>query len=115
VSAKPAAAQTGYAALSYLQRFPFDRIKIDRSFVSAVASEAESKAVIRAVIELGHSLNMKITAEGVETQEQLDRISGKGCDEAQGFLISKALPPQELSAFLKSLAAKLDLRSFRAA
>lgn len=106
---------TGYAALSYLQRFPFDRIKIDRSFVSAVASEAESKAVIRAVIELGHSLNMRITAEGVETQEQLDRIRAKGCDEVQGFLVSKALPPQELSAFLKSLAAKLDLRRFRAA
>jgi diguanylate cyclase (GGDEF)-like protein len=96
---------TGYSSLTYLQLFPFDRIKIDRSFVAQLATRQESKTVVRAVIELGHSLNMRITAEGVETQEQLDRISGKGCDEAQGFLFSKSVPPNEVPALIVRFAA----------
>jgi EAL domain-containing protein (putative c-di-GMP-specific phosphodiesterase class I) len=101
---------TGYSSLSYLQRFPFDRIKIDRSFVSDVTSFEQSKAVIRAVVGLGHTLNMRITAEGVETTEQLDRIRAKGCDEAQGFLISKSMPPSELPALITRLAVRPDIR-----
>ena len=101
---------TGYSSLSYLQRFPFDRIKIDRSFVSDVTSLEQSKAVITAVVGLGHSLQMRITAEGVETTEQLDRIRAKGCDEAQGFLISKSLPPHELPALIMRLAVRPDMR-----
>jgi EAL domain-containing protein (putative c-di-GMP-specific phosphodiesterase class I) len=97
---------TGYSSLGYLQQFPFDRIKIDRSFVIEVTTRAESKAVIRAVIELGHSLNMRITAEGVETKEQFDRISAKGCDEAQGFLFSKSVPPHDVPALIARLAAR---------
>ncbi len=101
---------TGYSSLAYLQLFPFDRIKIDRSFIAEVTTRQESRVVIRAVIELGHSLKMRITAEGVESQEQFDRISAKGCDEAQGFLFSKAVPPDEVPALIARLAARPTLR-----
>ena len=96
---------TGYSSLGYLQLFPFDRIKIDRSFVVDLATRPESRTLVRAVIELGHSLSMRMTAEGVETQEQLDRVSAKGCDEAQGFLFSKSVPPQDVPALIARLAA----------
>ncbi len=96
---------TGYSSLGYLQQFPFDRIKIDRSFVSELATRQASRTLVRAVIELGHSLNMRITAEGVETDEQLDRVSAKGCDEAQGFLFSKSVPPHEVPALIARIEA----------
>ena len=96
---------TGYSSLGYLQQFPFDRIKIDRSFVSELATRQASKTLVRAVIELGHSLNMRITAEGIETLEQLDRVSAKGCDEAQGFLFSKSVPPHEVPALIARIEA----------
>ena len=75
-----------------------------------MTSGEEAEAVIRAIIGLGRSLNMRITAEGVETKEQFDRIRAKGCDEAQGFLISKAVPPHELPALMTRLVARPDLR-----
>ena len=96
---------TGYSSLGYLQQFPFDRIKIDRSFVSELATRQASKTLVRAVIELGHSLNMRITAEGIETLEQLARVSAKGCDEAQGFLFSKSVPPHEVPALIARIEA----------
>ena len=96
---------TGYSSLSYLRQFPFDRIKIDRSFVSELATHQASRTLVRAVIELGHSLNMRITAEGIETDEQLDRVSAKGCDEAQGFLFSKSVPPHEVPALIARIEA----------
>jgi diguanylate cyclase (GGDEF)-like protein/PAS domain S-box-containing protein len=101
---------TGYSSLGYLRRFRFDRIKIDRSFVMDVIERPEARAVIRAVIGLGHSINMRITAEGVETQEQLDSISAKGCDEAQGYLISKPVGPQQVLALIAQFSAHSPLR-----
>jgi diguanylate cyclase (GGDEF)-like protein/PAS domain S-box-containing protein len=91
---------TGYSSLHYLQRFHFDRIKIDRSFVMELVSRPEAKAVIGAIIALGHSLDMRITAEGVESQDQLERLVAKGCDEAQGFLISRPVGPQRVLALI---------------
>jgi EAL domain-containing protein (putative c-di-GMP-specific phosphodiesterase class I) len=101
---------TGYSSLSYLQRFPFDRIKIDRSFVHDVTFNDEAKAVIKAVVGLGHSLAIRITAEGVETAAQLDSIRAKGCDEAQGFLISRSVPATQLLSLIAELDARPDLR-----
>ena len=96
---------TGYSSLGYLQQFPFDRIKIDRSFVSELATRPASRTLVRAVIELGHSLNMRITAEGIETLEQLDLVSSKGCDEVQGFLFSQSVPPREVLALIERIEA----------
>ena len=83
---------TGYSSLSYLRSFPFDKIKIDRSFVNDHSSHVDSHAIVEAVIGLGRSLGMSTTAEGIETQEQLDIVRAQGCQEVQGFLFSPALP-----------------------
>lgn len=99
---------TGYSSLSYLQKFSFDRLKIDRSFVRDSLTDSSSSAIIRSVIELGQNLGMKVTAEGVETDEQLVRVTDDGCTAIQGFLISKPLPIAELNKFL---LARSDLRA----
>jgi len=83
---------SGYSSLSYLQAFPFDKIKIDRAFVMNLGRNPQSAAIIRAVIGLGHGLEMEIVAEGVETQEQLDFLASVGCDVVQGYFIGKPLP-----------------------
>jgi diguanylate cyclase (GGDEF)-like protein/PAS domain S-box-containing protein len=83
---------TGYSSLSYLQSFPFDKIKIDRSFISNVHCNPQSAAIIRAVIGLGRSLDLPVLVEGVETKEQLAFLISEGCQEVQGFLIGKPLP-----------------------
>ncbi|AWN49987.1 diguanylate cyclase [Methylobacterium terrae] len=93
---------TGYSSLSYLRAFPFDKIKIDRSFVSDMEDKADGEAIIRAIAGLGRSLGMTTVAEGVETAEQLRRIRAEGCTDVQGYLISKPLPPDDL---LRLLAA----------
>jgi diguanylate cyclase (GGDEF)-like protein len=80
---------TGYSSMSYLQAFPFDMIKIDRSFISNLERSAQSKAILRGVIGLARGLELPVTAEGVETQAQLDIISRAGCDFVQGYLIGK--------------------------
>jgi diguanylate cyclase (GGDEF)-like protein len=90
---------TGYSSLSYLRRFPFDKIKIDRSFVHESSQNAESLAIVKAVIGLGHSLGMATTAEGVETEAQLDLVRGQGCTEVQGFLFSMPLPVDAANEF----------------
>jgi len=82
---------TGYSSLSYLRSFPFDKIKIDRSFVHNLSSSKDSMAIIRAVTGLGNSLGMMITGEGVETQEELDYLKREGCTEAQGYFFSKVM------------------------
>jgi EAL domain-containing protein (putative c-di-GMP-specific phosphodiesterase class I) len=87
---------TGYSSLSYLRSFPFDKIKIDRSFVREVTASANGAAIVRAIAGLGASLGMEITAEGVETQEQLDLIRSEGCTEAQGYYFSPPRPASEL-------------------
>ena len=81
---------TGYSSLGYLQSFPFDRIKIDGSFIRNINKDDSSLAIIRAVAGLSASLGMATTAEGVETEEQLERLRREGCSEIQGFLFSGA-------------------------
>jgi diguanylate cyclase (GGDEF)-like protein len=83
---------TGYSSLSYLQSFPFDKIKIDRAFISNVDRNPQSAAIIRAVIGLGRGLDLPVVAEGVETKEELAFLVGEACQEVQGFLIGKPLP-----------------------
>ena len=83
---------TGYASLGYLQKFPFDKIKIDRSFVSQVVERADSLAIVESIIKLGAKLGMVTTAEGIETQDQLDILRSFGCDLAQGYLFDRPQP-----------------------
>jgi diguanylate cyclase (GGDEF)-like protein len=94
---------TGYSSLSYLRSFPFDKIKIDRSFVRDVLSKDGCAAIVRAVAVLGTSLGMETTAEGVETQEQLDYLRREGCTEVQGFLFSKPRPAGEVGKMLADI------------
>jgi len=97
---------TGYSSLSYLQSFPFDKIKIDRSFVKDIVESSGSLNIVRAVAALAKGLGIAATAEGVETREQLDTIRSEGCSEMQGFLFSQPLPAYEIE---KLLLAKLEL------
>ncbi|WP_424627209.1 putative bifunctional diguanylate cyclase/phosphodiesterase [Bradyrhizobium sp. SYSU BS000235] len=91
---------TGYSSLSYLRSFPFDKIKIDRSFVRDLADRSDCAAIIRAISGLGRSLNISTTAEGVETEDQLDALRAEGCTEVQGFLFSAARPASEISELI---------------
>jgi diguanylate cyclase (GGDEF)-like protein len=91
---------TGYSSLSYLRSFPFDKIKIDQSFVRDLAEKPDSIAIIRAVAGLGHSFGMTTTAEGVETQEQLDQMRAEGCTEVQGYFYSKPLAARDIAPLL---------------
>jgi diguanylate cyclase (GGDEF)-like protein/PAS domain S-box-containing protein len=91
---------TGYSSLSYLRSFPFDKIKIDRSFVRDLEKRPDCMAIIRAVAGLGASLGISTTAEGVETREQLERLRAEGCTEAQGFLFSAPRPAADVTALL---------------
>lgn len=93
----------GYSSLSYLRRFPFDRIKIDQSFVRDLPGRNDAVAIVQAIIGLGRSLGMAVTAEGVETRAQLDRLRAEGCHDVQGWLFSKARPRHEIPALLAQL------------
>ncbi|TLZ80004.1 MAG: EAL domain-containing protein [Methanobacteriota archaeon] len=100
---------TGYSSLAYLKRFPIDCIKIDRSFIKDIPTEADDMAITRGVIALGHSLRLKVVAEGVETVEQQDFLRSNDCDEMQGYLFSKPLPAEEVTALLKGHSPKQNL------
>ncbi len=91
---------SGYSSLSYLQAFPFDKIKIDRAFVMNLGRNPQSASIVRAVIGLGHGLEMSIVAEGVETQEQLSFLAEQGCDAVQGYFIGKPLPIGQYAALV---------------
>ena len=91
---------TGYSSLSYLRSFPFDKIKIDQSFVRDLCAENGTEFIVRAVIGLGASLRMTTTAEGVETEAQLSKLRAEGCDEVQGYLFSRPVPSVELPALI---------------
>ncbi|MDO9442451.1 MAG: EAL domain-containing protein [Beijerinckiaceae bacterium] len=91
---------TGYSSLSYLRAFPFDKVKIDQSFIREMATDKEAAAIVRAVIGLGVSLGISMTAEGVETEEQLQGLRTEGCKELQGFLISRPIPSADIADFL---------------
>jgi predicted signal transduction protein with EAL and GGDEF domain len=92
---------TGYSSLSYLRSFPFDKIKIDQSFIRDVAATDSSGLIVSAVIGLCSSMGMLTTAEGVETEEQLSRLRAEGCDEAQGFLFSRPVPQLEIPRLIE--------------
>jgi diguanylate cyclase (GGDEF)-like protein len=98
---------TGYSSLSYLQSFPFDKIKIDRSFVSNLQENSSSEAIVRAVIGLGRGLGMPLIAEGVETQAQLEFLRAAGCGEAQGYLIGA---PKPIEAYAETVGRKPEGR-----
>ncbi len=89
---------TGYSSLSYLNRFPIDELKIDRSFVAEVAQPGDYSAIVSAIIAMAHSMSLIVVAEGVEHQHQLQFLRGQGCDEYQGFMISRPVPAEEFSA-----------------
>jgi diguanylate cyclase (GGDEF)-like protein len=96
---------TGYSSMSYLRRFPIDKLKIDRCFVEEMTRRAEDASIVRAIISLAHSLHLKVIAEGVETPEQLALLTELGCDQYQGFYFSPALLPGRFSELVKKSAA----------
>ena len=91
---------TGYSSLNYLKQFPVRKLKIDQSFVSDIGKHEEDAAIARAIIHLGHSLGMKVVAEGVETETQLAILKSLDCDEIQGFLFSRPMPAKDFARFL---------------
>ena len=99
---------TGYSSLTYLQSFPFDKIKIDRSFVKDITENAGSLYIVRAVAALANGMGMAATAEGVETKEQLDKIAAVGCTEMQGYLFSRPLPVAEIERLFIPQLPKRD-------
>src|SRR5262249_42875523 len=89
---------TGYSSLAYLTRLPIDTVKIDRSFVSGLPADADSGAIVGAIIALSHNLGLRVIAEGVESQAQAEYLRDHGCDEVQGFLYGQPQPIEALSA-----------------
>ena len=102
---------TGYSSLSTLRAFPFDRIKIDRSFVFDMVHTADAAAIVNAVSSLGHAMGLTVIAEGVETQEQLDLLRSGGCHVIQGYLIGKPMPPDFYAHFTGAAIASQDSES----
>ncbi|WP_173180284.1 EAL domain-containing protein [Pseudomonas tohonis] len=97
---------TGYSSLSYLRSFPFDGLKIDRSFLNRTHVSEEDKAIIRAIVELGHALSLTVTAEGIETAEHLDMLKAMSCEEGQGYFLSRPLDIDGFTALLGKATAK---------
>lgn len=95
---------TGYSSISYLRQFPFDRIKIDRSFVSGANADAESSALVRMIAALGQTLGVRTTAEGVETQLEMQSVREAGVTEMQGYLLSRPIPASQVPLFLNDLS-----------
>ena len=91
---------TGYSSLGYLRSFPFDKIKIDQSFVRESADSRSTGAIVQAIAELGRKFGISTTAEGVETQEQLQFVMSEGCSEAQGWIFSQPIPSNKVQALL---------------
>ena len=96
---------TGYSSLETLRAFPFDKIKLDRSFMSEVEASPEAKAIIRAILALGHTLRVPVLAEGVETRSQLDILLDEGCDEAQGYFLGRPVPVGHIRPAMEKTAA----------
>jgi EAL domain-containing protein (putative c-di-GMP-specific phosphodiesterase class I) len=91
---------TGYSSLAYLKKLPVDELKVDRSFIEQLATNAEDSLIVRSTIEMAHKLGLQVVAEGVETQETWDRLVELDCDAAQGFYMCKPLPAAELTGWL---------------
>jgi EAL domain-containing protein (putative c-di-GMP-specific phosphodiesterase class I) len=100
---------TGYSSLAYLQRFPLDMLKIDRSFVNEIGKDPKGTAIIGAVCALGQNLEMQVLAEGIETADQLEQLRALGCELGQGYYFSRPMPRREAEEMISrhpSIAAK---------
>jgi len=102
---------TGYSSLNYLRRFPFTAIKVDKSFVQEISSDDDGAAIVGAVIELAHSLRLKVIAEGVEQRDQLHLLAERGCDEVQGFYYSRPISGEESTRWLLDYRDNLDSKT----
>ncbi len=100
---------TGYSSLSYLRLFPFDRVKIDQSFVRELGKQTDCMAIVRAVATLGNDLGMAITAEGVETPQQLETLERAGCTEVQGYLFSRPVPGYRVVDLMRTMSMTGDM------
>jgi EAL domain-containing protein (putative c-di-GMP-specific phosphodiesterase class I) len=100
---------TGYSSLSYLKRLPADTLKIDKSFVKGMGDDAKDRAIVQMVIDLAHTLDMEVVAEGVESEEQAKQLKAMGCDLGQGFHFAKPLSTEALSEFLREEPGTLDI------
>lgn len=92
---------TGFSSLNYLNRFPIDKLKIDRSFVHKMLGDPTDMAIARAIIGLGHTLGLRVVAEGVERREEADTLRAAQCDELQGYLIARPMPASRLAAWIE--------------
>jgi EAL domain-containing protein (putative c-di-GMP-specific phosphodiesterase class I) len=92
---------TGYSSLSYLKRFPVDRLKVDRSFVQDIGTDVDDATIVRTIIALGHNLGLKVVAEGVENEQQIEFLCANLCDELQGYYFGKPMQAAELARLLR--------------
>jgi EAL domain-containing protein (putative c-di-GMP-specific phosphodiesterase class I) len=102
---------TGFCSFSYLLQYQVDRLKIDQSFVKKAGTDANAAAVVRTIIAMSHGLNIKVVAEGVETEEQLRFLLRRKCDEAQGYFIARPMAPEEFCDAVRTCGNKIPLRS----
>jgi EAL domain-containing protein (putative c-di-GMP-specific phosphodiesterase class I) len=91
---------TGYSSLGYLQKFRFDKIKIDRSFVCRLGSDTNATEIVRAVLRMSHAMGIRVNAEGIESEQQATMLRSEGCEEVQGFLFGRPMPPEAFAGLL---------------
>ncbi len=99
---------TGYSSLAYLKRFPVDSVKVDKSFINDIPQDSNDAAIVQAIIALAHTLGLKVIAEGVENETQLETLQRFGCDEYQGYYCSKAIPGKDFIAFVERQTATIN-------
>jgi EAL domain-containing protein (putative c-di-GMP-specific phosphodiesterase class I) len=92
---------TGYSSLSYLKRFPFDNLKIDKAFINDIPTDDGDVTLVLTIIAMAHNFKLKVVAEGVETQAQMDFLAQKNCDEIQGYFFSRPVPAMEIEQLLR--------------